>query len=117
LCIPSIPPPLFLLLVLLQLSFGPFWIRESEVFAHTALSFAFVNLKPVVPGRYVRGLLLATCNPGTTSGVYDSYYFTGILLVYAHAWHIQACVPCAGSYLLPCCTLLLQRMHANENME
>eukprot|EP00197_Chlamydomonas_leiostraca_P006904 CAMPEP_0202882574 /NCGR_PEP_ID=MMETSP1391-20130828/38184_1 /ASSEMBLY_ACC=CAM_ASM_000867 /TAXON_ID=1034604 /ORGANISM="Chlamydomonas leiostraca, Strain SAG 11-49" /LENGTH=146 /DNA_ID=CAMNT_0049565457 /DNA_START=79 /DNA_END=516 /DNA_ORIENTATION=+ len=31
--------------------FGPWDIRGSEVFAQTALSFAFVNLKPVVPGH------------------------------------------------------------------
>ena len=31
--------------------FGPHKIHASEIFARTALSFAFVNLKPVVPGR------------------------------------------------------------------
>lgn len=32
-------------------SFGPHTIRGSEIFAETPLSFAFVNLKPVVPGE------------------------------------------------------------------
>ncbi|EIE24041.1 HIT-like protein [Coccomyxa subellipsoidea C-169] len=32
-------------------SFGPHLIRRTEVFAETPLSFAFVNLKPVVPGH------------------------------------------------------------------
>jgi bis(5'-adenosyl)-triphosphatase len=32
-------------------AFGPHRIRQSEVFAETALSLAFVNLKPVVPGH------------------------------------------------------------------
>ncbi|CAL5227730.1 g10745 [Coccomyxa viridis] len=31
--------------------FGPHKIRASEIFASTELSFAFVNLKPVVPGH------------------------------------------------------------------
>ncbi|CAK0751322.1 hypothetical protein CVIRNUC_002059 [Coccomyxa viridis] len=31
--------------------FGPHKIHASELFARTALSFAFVNLKPVVPGH------------------------------------------------------------------
>ena len=31
-------------------SFGPFTICGNEVFTETPLSFAFVNLKPVVPG-------------------------------------------------------------------
>ena len=39
-------------------SFGPYTIRGSEVFAETRLSFAFVNLKPVVPGAaYLRSLV------------------------------------------------------------
>ncbi len=33
-----------------QFSFGPWKIAASEVFALTGLSYAFVNLKPVVPG-------------------------------------------------------------------
>ncbi|KAK9906489.1 hypothetical protein WJX75_002765 [Coccomyxa subellipsoidea] len=32
-------------------SFGPHLIRRTEIFAETPLSFAFVNLKPVVPGH------------------------------------------------------------------
>lgn len=32
-------------------SFGPWPIKSSEVFATSPLSFAFVNLKPVVPGH------------------------------------------------------------------
>ena len=32
-------------------SFGPWPINETEIFAHTALSFATVNLKPIVPGH------------------------------------------------------------------
>lgn len=31
-------------------SFGPYTIRGNEIFVETPLSFAFVNLKPVVPG-------------------------------------------------------------------
>ena len=31
-------------------SFGPYTINASEVFVESELSFAFVNLKPVVPG-------------------------------------------------------------------
>lgn len=34
-----------------QYDFGPYQINESEVFAKTLLSIAFVNLKPVVPGH------------------------------------------------------------------
>jgi diadenosine tetraphosphate (Ap4A) HIT family hydrolase len=34
-----------------DLKFGPWSIAPSEVFASTPLSFAFVNLKPVVPGH------------------------------------------------------------------
>jgi hypothetical protein len=32
-------------------SFGPHTIHGSEIFVETPLSFAFVNLKPVVPGE------------------------------------------------------------------
>ena len=32
--------------------FGPHKICKSEIFAGTKLSFAFVNLKPVVPGMH-----------------------------------------------------------------
>lgn len=32
-------------------SFGPWPIKSSEIFAVSPLSFAFVNLKPVVPGH------------------------------------------------------------------
>ena len=32
--------------------FGPHKICASETFARTKLSFAFVNLKPVVPGMH-----------------------------------------------------------------
>ena len=35
---------------LLQFQFGPWPIAQSEVFLTTRLSYAFVNLKPVVPG-------------------------------------------------------------------
>lgn len=31
-------------------SFGPYTICGKEIFVETPLSFAFVNLKPVVPG-------------------------------------------------------------------
>ena len=31
--------------------FGPWTISRNEVFAESPLSFAFVNLKPVVPGH------------------------------------------------------------------
>ena len=31
--------------------FGPFPIDDSQSFAETKLSFAFVNIKPVVPGH------------------------------------------------------------------
>jgi len=34
----------------LQYKFGPWPIAASEVFVRTELSFAFVNLKPLVPG-------------------------------------------------------------------
>eukprot|EP00798_Chlamydomonas_sp_ICE-L_P019759 gene19759-26453_t len=34
-----------------KLPFGPFWIQDSEIFCESELSFAFVNLKPVVPGH------------------------------------------------------------------
>lgn len=34
-----------------QYEFGPYPINASEVFAKTQLSFAFVNLKPIVPGH------------------------------------------------------------------
>ena len=33
-----------------QYSFGPWPIAADEVFAKTQLSYAFVNLKPIVPG-------------------------------------------------------------------
>ena len=32
-------------------AFGPYKIRQSEVFAESPLALAFVNLKPVVPGH------------------------------------------------------------------
>lgn len=35
---------------LLQYEFGPYPINANEVFARTQLSFAFVNLKPIVSG-------------------------------------------------------------------
>ena len=38
-------------LLVLQLKFGQFDIQASEIFTESALSFAFVNLKPVVPGH------------------------------------------------------------------
>ena len=31
--------------------FGPYPVDKSQTFAETKLSFAFVNLKPVVPGH------------------------------------------------------------------
>jgi hypothetical protein len=34
-----------------QYEFGPYPINANEVFAKTQLSFAFVNLKPIVPGK------------------------------------------------------------------
>ncbi|WIA15547.1 hypothetical protein OEZ85_002180 [Tetradesmus obliquus] len=34
-----------------QYEFGPYPINANEVFAKTQLSFAFVNLKPIVPGH------------------------------------------------------------------
>eukprot|EP00878_Enallax_costatus_P033750 GHUV01037303.1.p1 GENE.GHUV01037303.1~~GHUV01037303.1.p1 ORF type:complete len:113 (+),score=9.24 GHUV01037303.1:141-479(+) len=34
-----------------QYEFGPYPISASEVFAKTQLSYAFVNLKPIVPGE------------------------------------------------------------------
>lgn len=37
--------------LLQQYDFGPHKINESEVFAKTPFSIAFVNLKPVVPGH------------------------------------------------------------------
>jgi hypothetical protein len=39
--------------MLLQYLFGPWPISADEVFAKTQLSYAFVNLKPIVPGGYV----------------------------------------------------------------
>jgi hypothetical protein len=36
--------------VFLQYEFGPYPINANEVFAKSQLSFAFVNLKPIVPG-------------------------------------------------------------------
>ena len=33
-----------------MLKFGPIPIERAHIFAETVLSFAFVNLKPVVPG-------------------------------------------------------------------
>ena len=41
-------------------NFGPFPIRGAEQFAQTQLSFAFVNLKPIVEGNNYR-LLLVSC--------------------------------------------------------
>ena len=35
-----------------MLKFGSFPIERAEVFAQTVLSFAFVNLKPIVPGNH-----------------------------------------------------------------
>ena len=40
-------------LVMQDNQFGPHKIRASEIFASTELSFAFVNLKPVVPGMHI----------------------------------------------------------------
>lgn len=34
----------------MQYKFGPWPINASEVFVRTELSYAFVNLKPLVPG-------------------------------------------------------------------
>jgi len=33
------------------MQFGPWTIQKAEIFAQTAASFAFVNLKPIVPGH------------------------------------------------------------------
>jgi hypothetical protein len=48
-----------------QYKFGPWPIAASEVFLRTQLSFAFVNLKPLVPGAWVDGWV----NPVTCSGI------------------------------------------------
>ena len=40
-----------------QFAFGPHVVRASEVFATTKLSYAFVNLKPLVPGLFQSGQL------------------------------------------------------------
>jgi diadenosine tetraphosphate (Ap4A) HIT family hydrolase len=44
-------PQLSILTPMQDYSFGPWPINASEVFATSPLSFAFVNLKPVVPGH------------------------------------------------------------------
>jgi hypothetical protein len=44
------PPPLLPPEAQKEYRFGPWPIGASEVFARTALSYAFVNLKPLVPG-------------------------------------------------------------------
>ena len=36
--------------LVLTMQFGAFTIQKAEIFAQTARSFAFVNLKPIVPG-------------------------------------------------------------------
>jgi bis(5'-adenosyl)-triphosphatase len=42
--------------MLLQYLFGPWPISADEVFAKTQLSYAFVNLKPIVPGKLPKHL-------------------------------------------------------------
>jgi hypothetical protein len=37
----------------MQQKFGPWGIANEEIFYQTPLSFAFVNLKPIVPGECV----------------------------------------------------------------
>jgi hypothetical protein len=46
---------------LLQYSFGPWPISADEVFAKTQLSYAFVNLKPIVPGKQLLAMLTCCC--------------------------------------------------------
>lgn len=42
---------LSLLQLCAQYSFGPWPISAEEMFAKSQLSYAFVNLKPIVPGE------------------------------------------------------------------
>jgi hypothetical protein len=49
---------------LLQYSFGPWPISPDEVFAKTQLSYAFVNLKPIVPGKQLLAMLTCCCLGG-----------------------------------------------------
>ena len=42
--------------------FGPWDIDEAEIFTETELSFAFVNLKPVVPGSLLQTAIRASAH-------------------------------------------------------
>ena len=57
--------------------FGPHKIHASEIFARTALSYAFVNLKPVVPGMFdnvVFCLCLRRCRSGPSMLIYPKLH-------------------------------------------
>ena len=71
-------------------SFGPYTIRGSEIFVETSLSFAFVNLKPVVPGAACpvhRSLLVAGLVVGKTCAAAQ-----GMCWLAASAWSPDMCI-------------------------
>ncbi len=64
--------------------FGQWHIDPSEVFAKSALSFAFVNLKPIVPGALPRdsmGQCLVVCRGAAADAACDVCSLAGHVLV------------------------------------
>ncbi len=57
-------------------TFGPHLIRRTEVFAETPLSFAFVNLKPVVPGRWLRAVIMTPLYAQSLMRLLDTFLST-----------------------------------------
>jgi hypothetical protein len=53
-----------------QYSFGPWPISAEEVFAKTQLSYAFVNLKPIVPGEMQGAVAAAAAAAHTARGTF-----------------------------------------------
>jgi hypothetical protein len=53
-----------------EIYFGPYKIRSSEVFFESELSWALVNLKPIVPGENNRFIL----HTGSFFVTYESCY-------------------------------------------
>lgn len=88
-------------------AFGPYPIEASEVFVTSQLSYAFVNLKPIVPGRSPprRAKLCAANHSGTHNSLL------------APPPHTHTCVPRTAGHVLISPVRVVQRFSALSGEE
>ena len=83
--------------------FGPHTIRTAEVFASTKLSFAFVNLKPVVPGMRPLRLAIVPAMIWPLCHVHGSLVISCSTACMARMSCLKSCM---GGPLRSCCLAL-----------